>query len=152
MRVSFIVENLGASQTNNSLIEFVNKYTQEGHPSIVFFDTMHAHPQQMLFSTMHIVEAYNYGGTYVTTSVPSTKLALSFPCYKRILYYVWDFEWMLEQKPYQYWSEIIRHDDVEIIARTEKYGQIISKCFDKYVGHFCDDFKYDVFKEILNVD
>jgi len=150
MKVSFVVNNLGASQLSHEIIEFGNKITQDdGIPLLVFFDQMHRHPQQILFSTMNIVEAYNYGGLFITTSVDITQRTLSFPCSKKVLFYIWDLEWIRSQQPYAYWAEIYRNPNLKLIARNAEYAGVISTSFNTPVHYVCQDFKYESLREII---
>lgn len=149
MRKSFLVQNIGSSQVNHNIIEFLNRYTQDGEHALLFFEHVHRHPQRLLFASMNMLSAINYGGMYITADALTLEYALKFPCKKKILFYIWDFEWMQSVQPYRDWKDVYCHPDVVRIARTEHYKDVIEGCFNTTVKYVCEDFDYEQMKNII---
>tara|TARA_Y100001938_G_scaffold151098_1_gene245962 strand:- start:3509 stop:3997 length:489 start_codon:yes stop_codon:yes gene_type:complete len=148
-----LVPDTGASQLSYFVIKGVNSLC-ETNPEIdviLFYENHHKNCLPANFSTMQISDAWFQHGPTIATSFSTASKLASFPCERKI-FYVWDLEWIRNERgtrQYEQYNNVYCNESIEIIARSEPHKLAIENAFNRRVNHVVSDFEPSKILEIL---
>jgi hypothetical protein len=146
MKIGIIVPNLGPSYKNIKLMENINKVhaSRKDVDIIVFFEN-HVRPCLLPnFATMPLIDAFNYDGHLIATTLPIAYKILKFTGSRKKYFFVWDLEWLsLPNKNYEALSSVYSNPNLKLFARNEHHKNIIEKMWDKKVVGLYNDFEVE---------
>ncbi len=136
MKLAICVSDLGASQLNHSMIPQVNSYVSE-HPTddiSALFESMALPCLPLQFSASHIIEGHGHTGILVATTLSTFEKCVRFPCYKGLIFYSFDMEWMrLPMKSFRKLRRIYGDLKVPLVARCKDHAKIMSHAWNREV-------------------
>ena len=127
-KLNVLVDNLGANQLSFYLISSLNKLVGQGISPVVFYETPQKHHISPMFPTTNIVNAYGQEGIMISTTINTTLHMLSFPAQHKRFFYVWDLEWLRENKREWGFYYNVYHA-VPLLVRSESHKKLIESCF-----------------------
>jgi len=142
-KLGILIPNLGVNQLAFMAVYQANKLLAERYDTNIMFFCQNSGPHVLPPSctVMQMAEAHCFDGTLLATSVGTAKIALKLPGPKRILYYVWDLEW-IRPRPV-YYNDILPafiDPKMDLIARNADHAAIIKNCFNRDPIGVADDF------------
>lgn len=144
MRLAFFVPSLSATQLSYQLIKNINAFYQQektyGVDIAVFYENITVPIIKPDFALANVVDAWNYDGCLVSTTLSTAYKALRFPRSKN-LFYVYDLEWVgLKNKQYELLAEIYQSERFDLISRSDSHSQAISNAWQRekptVIGNF----------------
>lgn len=149
-RVSFLVNNIGASQLSYFLINEINHSDVD---AIVYYETMHRQMLTHKFATMQMVEAWNQNVPAIATSLSTAHKLLNFPGPPLKFYYVWDLEWQRPHNPhYELYHTAMLNPNMELIARCKNHKDALENCFNREVRYIVNDFNMKEIEDVIRKD
>jgi len=116
---------------------------------IVFVREFSAPPLIPLFATLQESEAWGFDGPLIATSIETAATLLKITGPAKKYFYIWDLEWMrMNSFTHKSLSRIYNNEKLELIARSERHSEIISKCWRK-PSHIMEDFSRSKLLEII---
>jgi hypothetical protein len=136
MKIGILVDNLSASQKAFAILSNPNRcyiFCRDISPTCIDSNRM--------ISCWH--DAYSFDGKILSTSLESTRFALTLPV-SEVYYYVWDLEWLRPFKNNYIDNLNIIHDPkVKLIARSESHKKAIELYSNKTVNQIIENFSYE---------
>lgn len=149
-KLAFAIPNLGPSQLSYYLARNANSYMPNKPDVTIFYEQQTQPAFNYSAVLLPIIEAYNYSGTLVATSLNTAQKLISFPGPTRKLFYVWDLEWLrIKQKNFSELQSIYRNNQLEIFSRSQSHKLAIEECWNVKVKAIVEDF--GDFKEFLEL-
>ena len=147
-----LVNNLGSSQLSFFVIKQINELP-ELRPEIdgiVFCENLSSTCLPTNFSVMNICESWFNSGPVIATSFSTAEKMSRFASGKKSLY-VWDLEWIRNEKniPYERYKRVYTDESLEIIARSEHHKKAIENAFNIKVNHVIPDFGLTKILEVM---
>ncbi len=145
-----LVKNPGLGQPEMLIVDSLNKmvsvYTDV--EPILFFRDYGPQPLRMNFALMQNLEAWSFDGTLISTDLETTRIMLACIRSPKKFFYVWDLEWVYQDKfNFKEMSSIYNNDELELIARSPSHAKVIENCWKKPIA-LIDDFNYEKIKEL----
>ena len=138
-----LLNNLGSSQLSFFVIKQINELP-ESRPEIdgiVFYENLSSSCLPTNFSIMNISECWFDSGPTIATSFSTAEKLKNF-YNKKKAFYVWDLEWIRNDKniSYEEYRSVYCDDSFKIIARSEHHKKAIENAFNIKVDVVIPDF------------
>ena len=151
IKFGVLVESIDLSQHGiqllNNLNSLVDKYAF--YSPIVFYRTYSQPISPPFFSLMQHAEVWGFDSPVITSSPTLLLQLLQCPQVPRIIFYVWNLDWMYAPNtPLQHWTNIYQNDRVELVARSQHHAKIIENCWKKPTN-IIKDFDYEGLTKLL---
>ena len=150
MNIGIVVPHLGSSQIAFYAIKEINKLAAEGyeHDLTLFFEQLLPQLMQPQCASMCINELMSFKGTLITTTIDNTTMSLArnTRTNNRIIFYVWDLEWMRPGKNIYLYNYNAFKNVNKIIARSKNHALAIENYCNRTVDNILEEF--DI-KEIM---
>lgn len=128
MNIGFLVDELKTDQFSFTLIQYCNSLCKQ-HSPIIFCRTIPKLYVNPSFATMNILEAYNYNGLLIATSLSTLEtMSKCIGTYKKY-YYIWNPEWSNPNCNFRYVYELLHSQKIEVIVRSKSYNNIVQNNF-----------------------
>ena len=153
MKAGILVDRIDGSQLSFNITACVNHISNNmvNTDIIIFTKEPSAPVLTPLFAIMPETEIWGFDAPVISTSLEtaSTLLQATGPTQK--YFYVWDLEWMrLQDFMHSNLSAIYNNENIELIARSKRHRNIISKCW-RSPSHIINDFDHkDLIRVIKN--
>ena len=131
MKYGILLENILPSQLAFFVINHFNELLANNVKDTAFFFLDNITLPIFINPLCPIMNSTEIGqfndGVILTTTINHTKQAINSINNSKIIFYVWDLEWI--RKPMDYLSniEVFRNPRIEIVAKTKEQAEIISK-------------------------
>lgn len=146
--VGILVNRLGIDQKSYTIINSLNKATQENTLCpILFFLEYGKTPKTCLFSKMQAKEAWCYPHPIIANDIETAELLIECPRPSSKYLYMWDMKWLYFPKNFEKYHNIIH--SLDIITRCTSHSKLIEKCWLK-TNYIVEDFDYDSIKKVLS--
>jgi hypothetical protein len=153
MGIGFLVNNLGANQLAFQLIKNGNKYCREhGKDVLVFYEDQIPPCHYLQMATMPIVDACNYKGSLVATSLSTANKLLHLSGTKKKYFYVWSLEWIFldaSHRRYEELASIYQNSKLKLIARSAEHATAIENAWQRAVYGIVENVDIGQFHSIL---
>ena len=125
MNLAFVVNNLGNSDCNYSLVKMINKIGDDNSKISPFIFYMNALPPIIAPNclAMNISGLSNYNGTAVAIGIEAADIVRKNNSNTTNWLYMWDIIWMTTILNYKTCIDILK--DFKIVARSESHKKII---------------------------
>ena len=147
--LGLILNHVGASQASFYGINFLNHWVSQGndHPATLFVQNVSDPCIPVQTAIMETSELMDFRGNIVCTNAHQASQVLAMPNPSTKYLYVWDLEWRRENKNFEYYMGIMRHPDLQLVARSKTHSKHIAKYCNKQPIAVVEDFN---FTELLN--
>lgn len=127
MNIGIILPSLDANQLAFETILSINTILSNGTKNDyrIFFENLSPKIIQPLCSIMNITELWHYNGLLITTTLENTKLAIKAIADTKIVFIVWDLEWLRGHNNYIDNISIYRNPNIILLARSKDHAKII---------------------------
>ena len=129
----------------NELNKLVNKYWDLC--PIVFFSEYAKTSTVPLFARMPIEEVYCFSNPVIANDIESATLLLNCPCPTRKMYYLWDLEWIYDDK-FNFNKYSLIYNSFEIIVRSQSHYNLFSKIW-RQPNYLIEDFNYEQIRNLF---
>jgi hypothetical protein len=128
-QIGIILPHLGLSQLSFYACNRANALLDKSNDLDIVFFIENLVPPSLNVNTsiMNLHELVDFKGVLITTSLSNTQMALKCVNKSKILYYVWDLEWLRGKTNYIQNLEILRDSNIELIARSLSHFNAIEK-------------------------
>ena len=144
MNIGIVVPHLGAAQISFYAIKEVNRLIEEKYTDdlTLFFEHLVPSIIPPKCAVMCVNEIMSFKGTLITTTLDTTTLALARNTRKdnRIIFYVWDLEWMRPQKNNYLANYSIFHQAHKLVARSANHAKAIENYTNRKVNTIIPEF------------
>lgn len=133
-KIAVLVNSLLVSELSYNVLKFANKLSEDKNLNVVVF-TQNVAPSafENKVAVMTVDESFKYSGTFVTTDLDTTKQALKCLNVQRLIFYVYDLEFMRGKNDFLKNNEIYRDDKVELVCRSESHAKVLRNYSNKDV-------------------
>jgi hypothetical protein len=155
MKIGFLVPNLGSTQLAFRLIYRANQAIRKNNDIdiIVFCENQTQPCFSPGFATMNIVDAWNYHGPLIATTISSAEKLIRFPRPSHKYFYLYDLEWIYtKDRNFIPFSNIYQHKGLDLICRSISHKEIIENCWGKSIKAVIDDFDIEEFIKVIKED
>jgi|TARA_R110002012_G_scaffold260919_2_gene442694 hypothetical protein len=144
MSVAALVDNLGPSQMSFYLIKrFNNLIKSVNYAPVCFYNNLTRPVITPFFACMNIACLSTFNGVVLATSLETANTALQ-TCGKMDKYlYLWDLEWLRKPLDFDNVASVLRHPDLNIIARSEEHKRVIENYTNRKICGVVDDWKIE---------
>lgn len=143
-KIAFIIDSLGNSDQNLSLITNLNRLVIEGYSVTAFYEQWEVPPISPLFSILFKNEIFSYKGPVVATNRRHIDLLLSAYSISNRYFYIWDIDWHLMGN-YPSNSNIFHHPSLKYLTRSESHRDHLKKIWGTQ-SEVVKEFSYDEIK------
>ena len=151
MNIGIIIPHLGLGQSGFYAITEVNRLVEMGHKSdfVLFFEQVTMPILQPQCGTMCINELMSFKGTLITTTLNNTAMALarSSRSENKIIFYVWDLEWLRPNQNNYLHNFAIYNTVHKLVARSQEHTNALENYCSRKVDLISPDFNID---EMIN--
>lgn len=155
MKLGFLVPSLGPSQLSFRVIYQSNKAirSNKGHDIITFYEVLSQPCFSLGFATMNVIDAWNYHGPLIATTISSAEKIVRFPRPKQRYFYIWDLEWVhIKSRNFLPFCDIYQNPQLSLICRSESHKKIVEQCWNVKVRAVVEDFDIEGFSKIIEED
>jgi hypothetical protein len=85
----------------------------------IFFENVSIECVRPMFAVMNISEIWAYSGMLISTTLDNTLFSLKLATDVLRVFYIWDLEWLRNEKNYLHNLSILRHPNLLLIVRSE---------------------------------
>lgn len=142
--IGIVLPNLGTSQLSVFAISFANKFFKTEHNCCVFYRNLSAHCIDVKAGCMTISEIWGFNGTIITTCLYDTEFLLKSISTGKKIFYVWDLEFLRDNKDYIKNTNIYRNPNIILAARSEDHAKTIQNYCNRKVDMIVDDFDFSI--------
>lgn len=147
MNIGIVVPHLGLSQIGFYAIHALNELIIKGYQgdAVLFFEQITTPVIQPQCGVMCINEMMSFKGTFITNTLTNTgmTLARNSRSGNKIIFYVWDLEWLrLGRNNYLENFRIFNQVD-KIVARSQQHARAISNYCNRNVDLVSSQFNID---------
>ena len=144
MNIGIVVPHLGSAQIGYSAINAINSLVANHYKDdlVLFFEQLTMPITQPQCATMCINEIMSFKGLLITTTLNTTAIALARNSRKdnKILFYLWDLEWMRPGKN-AYLSNYKLFNSVDkVIARSVEHAKAIANYSNRTIDFILEEF------------
>lgn len=144
MKLAAIVDDLLQSQSSFYLIKNFNKLDGP----FCFYKNPSSLTVPANFSIMSVSYLPYFSGTVISTNIESAQIALSSSANIDNYIYLWDLNWMRESSPYEDNVDVLRNENLRILARSHSHKNIIENYCNREVYDIIEDWDYKKLKEL----
>jgi hypothetical protein len=142
MNIAAIVKNLGPSQCNFFLTKEFNKISEKQSNSCTVFVNDPTIPVvDPSFSCPVVAFLPHFKGVCISTDIYTTEQMLQTCGIIDKFFYIWDLEWTSNIMNYNHAVNIMRDENLQLIARSESHAKIISNFCNKEVCGIVDNWE-----------
>ena len=149
--IGFLIKSLGQSQLGFQLTYNLNKLANKSYDisSSVFIKKFDVIPSKPEFSIMQMMYAIGFNGILIATDIDTAKILKHTVGVNKKMFYIWDLEWIYQQKLFQDFADVYLDDKIDLIARSQHHADIISKMW-KPPTTIIEDFNYDQIAKLVS--
>lgn len=147
IKIGFLVDSVETSQHGYFLCNELNKLAKTDISPYVFYHNYSRIPMLPLFMLSQSVHSWGFGGVLISTDVETTKVLIKVPSKYPKYFYVWDLEWLYQQRQYEELLGVYCRDEIELIARSKTHYDIITKVW-KEPKYILEDYDEITIKRI----
>lgn len=149
--IAALLDDVSVSQNSFSLIRSFNSLSNNENAMYCFYNNISAPPMQPLFSMMNVyyINSLNNGHLIATTLSNANTLLNVHSAVKKYLY-LWDLEWIRSGLGFSNVNSILKHPDINIIARSKSHAFLIENYTNQKVRYILDDWNPKQLLEIIN--
>jgi hypothetical protein len=140
--IGIIVPNLGTSQLSVYAISFANKLFKTEHDCCLFYRDLSAHCIDIKAGCMTISEVWGFKGTLISTCLYDTEFLLKSISSGKKIFYIWDLEFLRNNKDYIKNTSIYRNPDIILAARSQSHAKAIENYCNRPVDMIVEDFNF----------
>lgn len=149
MNIAAVVDDLSPSQKSFYLIDTFNQFLNDVSISPSVFQSRSCNPViQPLFSCRLTSSLSSYNGVVISTSLEDAELTLRTSNNTNKFLYVWDLSWIYTPIRFSKAMDILRNDNLKIIARSESHAKAIENFCNKAAVDILSDWEP---KKLLNI-
>jgi len=129
-QIGIIVDNLESSQLSYDII---NELNSSKNNVLLFCNNPHSVCMHLNTTIMSVSEAWGFKGTIITTSASTTHLATKIITIPKILFLVWDLEFIRHNpiKNYENYASLFLNNKVELLCRSMYHADLIDNCYNR---------------------
>jgi hypothetical protein len=144
MNIGVVIPHLGQSQIGFSAIKAINKIALDGyqHDLVLFFEQFTMPVIQPQCAAMCINELVSFKGTFITSTLNNTSMVLARNSRKKnkVVFYVWDIEWMRPGMNNYLYNYGVFNGVTKIIARSPEHARAIENYCNRKVDLVLTEF------------
>jgi hypothetical protein len=138
LKIGVIIPDLSSSQLAFFATQQINRIVgQSGDIDGVIFTERISKPAiPPACAVMSVSDIHNFEGILISTNLYNTKLSLKAVIPAKKIFYVWDLEWLRNNKKNDYIENlnILRDNEISIVSRSRSHAN----CFEKYTNRKSD--------------
>lgn len=133
------------------MIKKLSEFVKRGGDPVIFYTNLSSPMLDIPFAIMNIYNiTHYYNGPCVATDLETAKILTKTNNRLDRYFYVYDLEWLRKPIPYEAALEVMRNDDLKLIARSNSHKKLIENYCNKEVVGIVDDFSCDDFEKVFN--
>ena len=117
-----------------------------------FVNTCTGHVTKPLFSCMSIAFFSDYDGVAIATTIEEAHSLLQSSNNSDKYLYLWDMPWTEQPVNHDMICNILRDDNIKIIARSESHAKVIENFCNRKVAGIVDDWNKEQLLEIIGAN
>lgn len=101
---------------------------------------------------MPVSEIYGFDGVLITTDLNTTQKALNAFGWTKILFYIWDLEWL--RMPQKRWHDLIGiygNEKLSLVCRSEEHLKAVRQCWNIEPIGVVEDFDWAVMRNLIRL-
>lgn len=152
IKLGFLVPHLGQSHLASLLINNINQmiHKYSNVDIVVFCENIVQPCQSAHFSVMNIVDAWNYNGNLITTSLSAARKSLRFPNLTKKFFYASSGEWIDNlHLGYEFLAEIYQNPTINLIAYNNDDAKVIENVWNRSTTSVVEDFNIEAFISLV---
>lgn len=148
-KLGIVIPHLGVSQTAFYVINETNKFIKSTHTDcVLFYESVVLPCIKPLCSTLCVNGIVNFNGVLITTTIDTTIMATKINNVSKIIFYLWDVEWLrIGNQNFLYNLQAYR-SNVELICRTKDHIDLVKNYCNRQDVRVVENFEL---KKILGV-
>lgn len=125
--IGIILPNLEMNQLAFETIYTINKEiaSNNGYDYRIFFEDLSARCIDPMCATMNSSEVHSYDGLLISTTLDNTRTSLKAIGKIERAFFVWDLEFVRNEKNYIENLKIYRDPRIKLIARSEDHAKVL---------------------------
>jgi hypothetical protein len=141
MKIAAVVDDLTLSQSSFYMIKSFNELGKKlDNQPFCFYQNLSSRPIKPLFSICHVYYAsYFYNGMIIATNFNTLRTLKNIHTNSKKYFYVWDLEWLRDEFDYMKNVELMRDENITLIARSLEHSNIIGDYCNRSVMHVVED-------------
>jgi len=145
----FLINMFNLEEKTHLMINCINKIVEScGLNSVaVFRQNLGVIPQMARFGIFEARHAIYYQAPVIATDIFSAKYLVETTKIGPRYFYIWDLDWLYNNKTYADNSEIY-NSDIQLIAKNDQHAKLIEQCWKK-PSHIIEDFNYEAITRIF---
>lgn len=154
MRLSFLLNHTGGTQTAFKLIHNINTFLDKNIKDdiVIFYENLMKPCFAPKFATMNMADAWAYAGNVIATNLTTANKMILFPSSQRKMFYCIDLEWLyIKDKEYEELANIYQNPHIKLLARSDNHAKIIERVWNRSAT-VIHDFKIEQFIEVIKND
>ena len=150
--IAAMTDCLKNSQKSFYLVKEFNKIAKDPSVSCLVFTSTTAVPiTKPLFPCYNISFYADYSGVCIGSSLADLRIMTATSNNVDKYFYLWDFEWLDNPISHNTTCDLLRENEIKIIARSESHSKLIENyCNKKPVG-ILDDWNSEELRKIVGV-
>jgi len=148
-KIGVLLNNLGPSQLNYYFIKSTNELLAKRTDLdiVVFYENLQVKCLPTNFASMPILEAWNFHGPMIATSLSTAAHLIRFPSSCKKIFYINDLEWIrLKNKNFSVLQSVYSSKELTLIARSNDHKNIIENCWNTKVIAVADRLEVKTFE------
>ena len=151
INIAAVVNDLSPSQKTFYLIKSFNKFIEDVNICPSVFQSRSCNPViQPLFSCKMTSSFSSYKGVAISTNLEDAELTLRASNNTDKYLYLWDLSWIYTPVKFSKAMEILRNDNLKIIARSDSHASVIENFCNKSVEDILEDWNPNKLLTIIN--
>jgi hypothetical protein len=144
MNIGIVLPHIGNAQISYYAIKAINNAIAQSreHDFVLFFEQITTPVIKPDCGTMCVNELMLFQGTLITTTLANTAMAISQSSRKanKIIYYVWDLEWLRPNKNNYLENFKTFNLASELVARSTNHAKAIQNYCNRQVSRIIPEF------------
>jgi len=92
----------------------------------IFFEDFAPTILKPVFGLFNASEIFSYEGTLISTTISNTKCMIKTMKPERKIFYIWELEWLKNEKDYLENIKVYQNKDIELVTVSEDYAKEIN--------------------------
>jgi hypothetical protein len=92
----------------------------------IFFEEFTPPIIKPIFGLFNASEVFSYDGTLISTTLSNTKISIKTMKPERKIFYIWELEWLKNEKNYLDNISVYQNKDIELVTVSDDYAKEIN--------------------------
>lgn len=143
MHIGISLAHFSASQAAFYAIKFANKLFKTEHDCTLFYRDLMPHCMEIQAGCLTLSEIFGFKGTLITTSLYDTEFAIKAVGEGKRIFYIWDLEFLRNEKNFKKHLTIFRNPGILLAARSQSHSDAIENYCNRKPDMIVKDFNFE---------